>query len=271
MTISVIIPAYNSSQTIKQAILSLIGQLKPGDEIIVVDDGSTDNTVKIIKSISKVKLLSQPHQGPAIARNLGVSKAKGKILVFVDADMKFDPDFLAQLTKPIKNKKAKGSWSGNEWVDNWHNVWARCLNYNQNRASRQMTSSYQGQKKVFRAVLKSEFDKVHGFDSIGYNDDWTLVSKLGYQPKTTLAKFYHHNPDTLLKVYKKALWIGKRSYKLKTLGTLIAIFRANAAFSVIIGIYKSIKHLTPAFLPFKLVYDLGIMTGAVLSLSGKKY
>ena len=271
MTISVIIPAFNSSATIAKSLQSLLNQSIKASQIIVVNDGSTDKTAKIVKGFNQVKLINQIHQGPGAARNLGAKIAKGKILVFVDADMEFDLDFLAQLTRPIRSKKAKGSWSGNEWVKNWHNVWARCANYNQNRTSSRMTSSYQGQKKVFRAVLKSEFTKVHGFDNIGYNDDWTLVNKLGYQPKTTLAKFYHHHPDSLLKVYKKALWIGKRNYKLKTLGTLIAIFRANTAFSVIIGLYKSIKHLTPAFLPFKLVYDLGIMAGAISSLSGKKY
>ncbi|MBU1500062.1 glycosyltransferase family 2 protein, partial [Patescibacteria group bacterium] len=120
--ISVIIPSYNSGRTIEPCLQSLIKQsLKP--EIIVVDDGSKDNTKTIVQSFSQVKLLTQTHQGPGAARNLGVKKAKGEILVFVDADMEFDQDFLQDLTKPIVTDKAKGSWSGNEQVANWDNIW----------------------------------------------------------------------------------------------------------------------------------------------------
>ena len=271
MTISVIIPAYNETKTISPCLQSLLNQTRKPDEIIVIDDGSTDKTIKQIKQFSQVKLLKQAHQGPGTARNYGASQAKGKILVFVDADMEFDQDFLAQLLKPILTGKAKGTWSGQEFVKNWHNPWARCWNYNQNRRTSRMIGRSKGQRKVFRAILKSEFDKVKGFDIIGYTDDWTLVSKLGYQPKPTHAKFYHHNPDTLLEVFHQARWFGQRPYKLGHLGTLLTILKINAVLSVIIGLFKSIIFLTPQFLIFKLVYDLGIIFGAFQSLLGKRY
>jgi glycosyltransferase involved in cell wall biosynthesis len=271
MTISVIIPAYNEAKTISLCLKSLLNQTRKPDEIIVIDDSSTDKTVKQVKQFPQVKLLKQAHQGPGTARNLGASQAKGNILVFVDADMEFDKAFLAQLLKPILSGKAKGAWSGQEFVKNWHNPWARCWNYNQNRRTSRMISRHPGQKKVFRAILKSEFDKVKGFDIIGYTDDWTLVSKLGYQPKPTHAKFYHHHPDTLLEVFHQASWIGQRPYKLGHLGTFLTILKANAGFSVIIGLLKSILFFTPQFLIFKLVYDLGIISGAFQSLLGKRY
>jgi len=275
MTISVIVPVYNSQKTISQCLKSLLSQTLKPKEIIIIDDGSTDNTVKQIKSIQKknklIKLLQQSHQGPAIARNLSAQKAQGNILVFVDADMEFDKGFLKKLTTPIIANKAKGTWSANEWVKNWDNLWARCWNYNQNRRSAKMIGESQGQRKVFRAILKSEFDRVNGFDPTGYTDDWTLVNKLGYQPAVTQAKFFHYSPSTLLEVFHQARWIGKRQYKLGKLGSLIAIFRANAAFSVVIAIIKAIRFITPAFLIFKLVYDLGILVGALESLTGKRY
>lgn len=264
MTISVIIPSYNSSQTIKACLNSLIKQTLPA-EIIVVDDGSQDNTKTIVQSFPQIKLLTQNHQGPGIARNLGARKAKGEILVFVDADMEFDQDFLKDLTKPIIANKAKGSWSGNEQVANWDNLWARCWNYNQNRFSPHMTGS-QGQRQVFRAILKSEFNRVSGYDAIGYTDDWSLVNKLGFQPAITQAKFFHHNPASLLAVIKKARWIGKRQYKFGKLGTLWTIVKSNAGFSMIIGTAKALVTRTPGFLIFKLVYDLGIMLGALENL-----
>ena len=134
-----------------------------------------------------------------------------------------------------------------------------------------MVGDSQSQKKVFRAILKSEFEKVKGFDIIGYTDDWTLASKLGVEPKTTYAKFYHHNPSSLTAVFTQASWIGKRQYKLGWLGTLITIFKANPGFSVLIGLYKSFRYFSPQFCIFKLVYDLGITWGAITSLFGEKY
>ncbi len=275
MKISVIIPTYNSTNTIKACLESLLNQTLKPLEIILIDDGSTDDTIKHIKALQKklpnLKLLTQTHQGPAVARNLGAKKAKGKILVFVDSDMKFSQNFLSQLTLPIRKKTSQGTWSGNEWVSNWNNIWARCWNFNQNRRSARMIGSLSAQRPVFRSILKSEFLRVKGFDNIGYTDDWTLGNKLSYQPKVTSAKFYHHNPDTLIKVYRQANWIGKRQYKLGKIGTLYTIFKANALFSSLTGLLKSIWFLTPGFLVFKLVYDLGILVGATQSLKGKKY
>ena len=275
MKISVVIPVFNSTNTIASCLNTLSNQTLKPLEILLIDDGSTDKTVKTIKTLQKklpkLKLLTQAHQGPAKARNLGAKKAKGDILVFVDSDMEFDQSFINQLTLPIKNKTAKGTWSGHEFVSNWRNLWARCWNYNQGRKTAKMIGNLQAQRPVFRSILKSEFDRVHGFDSIGYTDDWTLGNKLGYQPKVTTAKFYHHNPDSLAKVFLKAQWIGKRQYKLGKLGTLYTIFKVNALFSSLVGLYKSVRFLTPGFLIFKLVYDLGIMIGALKSLKGTKY
>jgi len=262
--ISVIIPSYNSGQTLKPCLESLIKQSLES-EIIVVDDGSKDNTKTIIQLFPQIKLLTQKHQGPGAARNLGARQAKGEILVFVDSDMEFDQNFLKDLIKPITTAEAKGSWSGNEQVANWDNLWARCWNYNQNRFTSHMTGS-KGQRRVFRAILKSEFDRVNGFDSTGYTDDWSLVNKLGFKPEVTNAKLYHHNPASLLTVFKKARWIGKRQYKLGKLGTIWTIFKANAGFSIIIGLFQIIKFRAPAMIIFKLIYDLGIMLGALENL-----
>ena len=273
--ISVIIPTYNEEKNISDCLKTLLIQTETPREIIVVDDGSRDDTVNKIEAIRKestlIRLFKQNHQGPAQARNLGAKKAKGGILVFVDGDMEFGSDFLKKLTAPIKAGQAKGTWSGREIVKNWQNVWARCWNYNYNRRQPTMTGQSEGQRKVFRAILKSEFERVEGFSATGYTDDWTLIDKLGYPPLVTSAEFFHHNPDSLDSVFRQAQWIGKRQYKLGSIGTLLAIIRANAGFSVIVGFVKSLLLLTPQFFLFKIVYDLGIMLGAIKSLAGKRY
>lgn len=268
--ISVIIPAYNSAATIEACLTSILNQTQPPEEIIVVDDGSTDGTVAKIthlqQELPKIRLFKESHQGPGASRNFASAKAVGDILVFVDSDMEFDQNFLKELTRPIMKSRAIGTWSGNEWVKNWSNVWARCWNYNANRPTRRMIGANPGQKPVFRAVLKSEFMRIKGFDLIGYTDDWTLGNKLGVMPKTSYAKFYHHNPATLAAVFSHARWVGKRPYKFGAFGTLLTVFRSNFLFSLLIGLYKSLRYLTSGFVVFKLVYDFGITWGALENL-----
>ena len=88
--ISVIVPSFNSEKTIGKTIQSILEQkTKKEFELIIVDDATTDNTVKEIKKFNEVKLIQQKqNKGPAVARNLGAKNAKGernqkKILVFI--------------------------------------------------------------------------------------------------------------------------------------------------------------------------------------------
>lgn len=278
MRISVIIPTYNEEQSVKDCLESLAKQSFGDFEVIVVDDGSTDNTATIIKSLityhpSLITLLLQKHKGPGAARNLGVKEARGEILVFVDADMTFDKNFLKNLIRPITAGKTKGAFSKDEYVSNWDNVWARCWNINEGwEEGRRHPKNYPNKQKVFRAILKSEFDKVEGFDSkAGYADDWTLSGKLGYEAIVAQgATFYHANPGNLKEVYCQAKWVGKRPYKLGIIGIVVALLRAFLPVSLIIGLWKSTLNKTPEFIIFKVVYDFGIFIGILeLLLSGK--
>ena len=180
MKISVIIPTYNEEDVIRECLESLSKQTYRDLEIIVVDDGSTDGTISNIRG---VKLLKQEHEGPGAARNLGVKESLGEIIVFVDADMVFKEDFIEKLIKPITGGVTKGTFSKDEYVSNWNNVWARCWNINEGwEPKRRHPKGYPDTQKVFRAILKSEFERVGGFDvTRGYNDDWSLSEKLGYK------------------------------------------------------------------------------------------
>jgi len=128
--ISVIIPTYNEERDIKECLNSLLKQNYPDFEIILVDDGSTDKTLRILSQLKskdkKIRVYKQNHRGPGAARNLGAEHTKSFVLVFVDADMTFDKDFLGRLIDPILKGKAKGTFSKEEYVSNWDRVWARC-------------------------------------------------------------------------------------------------------------------------------------------------
>jgi len=88
MTISVIIPAYNSEHYIEEALKSALNQEVDIKEIICVDDASTDNTVAIVRSkFPEVKIFKNEHnKGPSFCRNLGVEKSHGDLIAFIDSD-----------------------------------------------------------------------------------------------------------------------------------------------------------------------------------------
>lgn len=269
--ISVIIPTYNEKKVLEKAIESLGEQTYADFEIIIVDDGSTDGTLEILENLSKTlkdfSFYRQKHLGAGAARNLGASGATGEILVFVDADMTFDSDFLKYLVKPIVEDKDKpyGTFSAEEYVSNWENVWARCWNINEGwEEKRRHPKNYPDHQYVFRAILKSEFDRVGGFTPGGYNDDWSLHEKLHYQAIIAPhAVFYHKNPSSLKEIFNHAKWIGKRKYKAGFIGYLIALVRSSLPVSLIIGLYKGAKSKEMRFLIFKVVYDFGIFIGVL--------
>lgn len=87
LSISVIIPAYNSSRTILRAVNSVMQQTLTADEVIIVDDGSTDNTCELVEThFPSVILIKQKNAGAAAARNTGVRSAKGELIAFLDSD-----------------------------------------------------------------------------------------------------------------------------------------------------------------------------------------
>lgn len=94
-TFSVIIPVYNGAGTIARAVESVLNQSFAATEVIVVDDGSTDQTAREVAAMGdRVSYLYQPNAGVAVARNAGARHAKGDWLAFLDADDYYYPDRL---------------------------------------------------------------------------------------------------------------------------------------------------------------------------------
>jgi glycosyltransferase involved in cell wall biosynthesis len=92
--VSILIPAYNAEPWIAECLASAVAQTWPRTEIIVVDDGSTDATVKIASSFSsdKVTVVAEPHRGAAAARNKALSLSRGDYIQWLDADDLLGPD-----------------------------------------------------------------------------------------------------------------------------------------------------------------------------------
>ena len=101
--ISIIVPVYNCAKYIKKCLDSLINQTFKNIEIILVNDGSTDNSEEIIQSYddNRIVYVKQKYQGPSAARNLGIDLAKGEYIGFVDSDDWIDADYYEKLYNAI--------------------------------------------------------------------------------------------------------------------------------------------------------------------------
>jgi len=272
--ISIIIPAFNEEKNIGECLKSLKNQSYRPIEITVVDDGSSDSTRNIVKDFSDITLLTQSHKGPGQARNLGAANARGEILVFVDADMTFDKNFIGDLVKPIVGGKTIGTFSKNEMVKNKANVWSNCWNINKNLPKdRMIPADYPDQAPVFRAILKKEFERIGGFETSGqYTDDWSLSRKLGEKSAAVKgAIYYHSNPDNLMEIWKQARWIGKNEFISGSFVRRVkSLFFYSLPVSFSIGIFRSFVNFNFYFLIFKFVYDLAIFTSVVKSFFGER-
>ncbi|MEQ5635302.1 glycosyltransferase family A protein [Providencia manganoxydans] len=102
-SISVVIPLYNKEKFITRAIESIYAQTCKVDEIIVVDDGSTDNSKKIIcEKFPLVTLITQPNGGVSSARNTGINHSKSEFIAFLDADDFWTPNFISNIKELIQ-------------------------------------------------------------------------------------------------------------------------------------------------------------------------
>ncbi|GAB4482557.1 MAG: hypothetical protein OHK0031_05200 [Anaerolineales bacterium] len=105
--ISVIIPAYNAAATLPACLQALQRQTQPPDEIIVVDDGSQDETLRLAENFP-VRTLRQEHRGPAAARNLGIASARGEIILLTDADCAPTETWVAEMLRPLADESVAG-------------------------------------------------------------------------------------------------------------------------------------------------------------------
>lgn len=105
--ISIITPTYNRGYMIRNPIDSISKQTYPNWELLIVDDGSTDNTEKIVKDYKdkRIKYIKQNKKGQAAARNKGLKAAQGKWITYIDSDNELFPNYLDVMIKTLKKHK----------------------------------------------------------------------------------------------------------------------------------------------------------------------
>jgi cellulose synthase/poly-beta-1,6-N-acetylglucosamine synthase-like glycosyltransferase len=217
--VSIIIPAYNAEKTIKQCLESIMNQDYADDyEVIVVDDGSTDSTPRIVSEFSKVRLIRQKNAGPAFARNKGALGAKGEIILFTDSDCIPGPSWISEMLKPFSENNevvgVKGSYKTRQ-----KEIIARFVQLEyEDKYNYMLKSDYID----FIDTYSAGFKKTVFIEMNGYNTEFPVacaedielsyrISSRGYKmvfnPNTIV---YHTHPsrlpDYLKKKYKFAYW-----------------------------------------------------------------
>lgn len=101
--ISIIVPAYNAEKTISACLDSIFNQAFKNFEVIVVNDGSIDNTLKILdKYQNKIKIINQENRGAPVARNMGFEESRGEYVIFCDADIILKKEALEKMLKVLE-------------------------------------------------------------------------------------------------------------------------------------------------------------------------
>ena len=208
-TVSVVICAFNEAEHIGRLLSSLADQTRPPSEVIVVDDGSTDETAAIAEA-HEALTLKVAHRGPARGRNLGARVASGDILVFLDGDMACTPRFVELLVRPIV-AGATGSFTREIYVGNQSNRWARAYSIMRGLdGGRLLPPSFPDAWDNFRAIRRDAFLSVGGNDDVGYGEDRTAARKLD-EPAVVApgAECLHFNPSSLHEIFTNGRWIGR--------------------------------------------------------------
>ncbi len=206
--ISVVIPVYNSPDTIEKCLNSVLAQDHPAFEIIIVDDGSTDTTPDICASFKEVKVIRSERGGPSRARNVGVAAARGDLVAFTDSDCIAERDWLIELERGFTGPQVAGVGGDQKSPDDetelgkniqeFFKTIGFVTGYIKTGATMRETDHNPSCNSIYR---KSVLDEVSGFDETlfpGEDVDLDLRItrrgfKLIYNPRACVG---HYRPRT---------------------------------------------------------------------------
>lgn len=216
--ISLVVPAYNEGLVIEAAIRSLFELDYPNYEIIVVDDGSTDDTYEKAVGVAResedipVRVITKRNGGKAEALNTGMSVARGEFILNMDGDSKLSRNTLRACIKHFENPRV-GAVAGNVKVINRENIWTniQALEYVEGLAMARKAQSFMRVVNIIPGPLglfrKSVLQQVGGYDHDTFAEDCDLTLKIlmrgwhiEYEP-TAIA--WVESPSRLLDLLKQ--------------------------------------------------------------------
>ena len=218
--ISVIITAYNSEKYIARAVSSVQSQICNIDhEIIVVDDGSYDNTCKILEQFSNIRYISKQNGGPSSARNLGIDKSKYDLICFLDSDDFWEPNKLIMQFNSFKEYPEASIFTCNSYIikndekvgllndpkkiflnSNIQNGIVKDYLRPSGRYSFHQPSSIMVKKELFNKYGYFS-DKYIGVEDSEIFMRWALNEEVIYYQNDILSNYETSNEDSLTKNY----------------------------------------------------------------------
>lgn len=217
MKFSIIIPTFNSDRFIDECLKSIfdLDFLLDCFEVIVVDGGSTDDTLEIVRKYSLVKIIHSENISIANSRNLGAKEAKGTILAFIDSDCLVDRDLLTKAEKHLEKFDCCGSfyksYSGHSWV-------ARTWLVAEKKKSGIVNWITSGTLIVKRSL----FFKIGGFNELLETEE---DEDFGYRTRRAGGKLFNDlsmasihlgQPNNVFDFFRKEMWRGKSLLKPRT-------------------------------------------------------
>lgn len=241
--ISVIIPVHNQAQTLARALKSVCNQDVEDLEIVVVDDGSTDDLEGVLSKVSKQRLtcLHQPQLGPAAARNAGIKASRGELIAFLDADDFWLPEKLKAQVATMKQTGRGFSFCGSQVVDERGKVLAiRPAADDDGEFSQLIWGNRFPTPSVL--VERSLLDRCGGFDeSLFTGEDWDLWLRLSAEGPGACV------PEQLVAVTGRAQWEADasqlRNYEHSVNTILARIFETAAAREELKGVLSQKKQI----------------------------
>ncbi len=190
MKVAVVTAVYNEERHVGQLLESLLRQTHQPDEIIVVDDGSVDETVFIVEAAAKnnlrVKLIKNTNQGPAVSRNIGWRAAQSDIIVFTDGDCLPNHDWLEKLLKSFDRDETVGAVGGVYRTLNRHSRLARFIGDEIDWRYRHVGKAVDAHGSYNFAVKKSILEALGGFNEtyeVPSGEDWDLSYRISREYK----------------------------------------------------------------------------------------
>lgn len=194
MKVSIIVPVYNMEKRLKRCLDSIVGQTYSNIEIILINDGSKDNSLKILKSYEKkdnrIKLIDQPNQGISVSRNNGLKISSGDYICFADSDDYIEKNMIEKLVECIEEEKADI---------------AVCNYYIFDDSGKKVKKDI-GADNLFGSTLNNNPQLITDIDYAPWNKIYKkeLFDNIYFPPNTKYEDF-----ETILKVFSKAKKIVK--------------------------------------------------------------
>lgn len=205
MKIAVVSAVYNEEKHIARLIESLLGQTRVPDEVVFVDDGSTDHTTQVIeqylKQYSLIRLIRNINQGPAASRNLAWKNTTADIVIFTDGDCVPDRDWLENLKKRFFSEEVVAVGGAYRTL-NTERILARFVGWEFSWRYRNVENEIDAHGAYNLAIRRSVLQEMKGFNEhykAPSGEDWDLTYRISQKYKMLFAKdavVAHAHPES---------------------------------------------------------------------------